>query len=138
MIDVELWRAKVEVIAGFACGPAIMIDDDDERDARIASLLALVEIEFESTETNGSTARRRTMASITDIHAIEINASNSQIDWPSLIEWLSEHPNEQRVLRYDKHHTAIVTAGRVNKKYKGITALSERRGDAGVVILSCD
>lgn len=141
MIDVELWRAKVSIIAGFASSPAMMIDDPDERDARVASLLVLCEIEYEETESVASLATSKvasSVATISDIHGGEIHASNSLINWPDLIDFVKKHPSKPVTLKYDKHHTAVVTAGRTNKKYQGITALAERRGDAGVVILSCD
>jgi hypothetical protein len=142
-MNAELWQAKVRVLAGFASGPAMLLEDD-ERDDRAASLLALVEMEYEATSATArlTSVRSQTTASITNIHDGEIHASNGKINWPELIDHIRAHPHLTIRLLYDKHHTAVVTAGRVNNRtnsqFDGITALTERRGDAGVVILSVD
>ncbi len=140
MIDVELWRAKADAIAAFAGGPAMMIDDVDERDSRIASILVLIDIEYEAAIADAriTPIAATRSATITDIHKGEIHASNSQINWGELVEYLVTHPSKNVRLKYDKHHTAVVTAGRTNKKYPSITALCERDGDAGIVILSAN
>jgi hypothetical protein len=140
VIDLELWRAKASAIAAFAMGPGVMIIDDDERDARIASILVLLDIEYESTEstTRLSTLRTVTSATITDIHAGEIHASNSQINWSELVDQIRANPSKPVKLLYDKHHTAVVTAARVNKDREGVSAFTERRGDSGIVIITAD
>ena len=140
MIDLELWRAKAAAIAAFASGPGIMIDDDDERDARIASIIVLIDIEYESTtpSTAISQLRTRNLATVTDIHTGEIHASNSKINWSELLASMRKDPEKPVRLLYDKHHTAVVTAGKVNKSYEGFSAFTERRGDSGLVIIECD
>ena len=141
MIDLELWRAKAAAIAAFASGPGIMIDDDDERDARIASIIVLIDIEYESaaeSTTAVSQLRSKQLATITDIHAGEIHASNSKINWSELRASMKENPERPVRLLYDKHHTAVVTAGRINKSFDGFSAFTQRRGDSGLVIIECD
>jgi hypothetical protein len=139
MIDTELLRAKAAAIAAFASGPGIMIDDDDERDARLTSILVFIEIEFESTETPRlSSLRSKQLATITDIHAGEIHASNSKINWSELRSSMRKDPEKPVRLLYDRYHTAVVTAGKINKTYDGFTAFTERRGDSGLVIIECE
>ena len=143
-MEMELFSAKASVIAAFASGPAVLIEDETRRDDVLAYLLATVEMEFDSTSSFRSNGiRARTTATITDIHSGEIRVSgNGSINWAELIDHIREHPSRSIRLLYDKHRTAVVTASRVNNRsnaqYDGITAISERRGEEGVVILTAD
>src|SRR5665213_2886618 len=131
MIDVELWRAKVDVIAAFASGPGIMIEDNDERDDRIASMLGIIDLEWEGTSLPRS-------ATISPIRGGEIHASNTQINWPKLVERMRAEPGVPVKLLYDRMHTAVVTATRTRRNYPDVTTMTERRGDAGLLILTID
>lgn len=118
-----------------------MIDDDDERDARIASIIVLIDIEYESSTSQSASVsqlRSRSLATITDIHAGEIHASNSKINWSELRASMRADPEKPVKLLYDKHHTAVVTAGRINKSFDGFSAYTQRRGESGLVIIECD
>lgn len=143
----ELWQAKASVIAAFAGGPGIMIDDERERDHRIANLLALVEMEFETPQPGTIAAARATVsalqastrsarATVVDINHGEIRASNSQINWNDLIDHVLAHPGKQFTLLYDKFHTAVVTASRQRTRFSDVDFMTERRGDQGAVILT--
>lgn len=142
--SVELWRAKVEVIASFAGGPAMMIDDESERDRRVASLLALVEIEYSDVERPSDPTPIRSLvgtarpspARIIPITGEELHVANTKINWPTLIETLRSHPHKSKTLIYDKMHTATVTAGRVRMKWPEILCETERRGEKGALILT--
>jgi hypothetical protein len=148
----EVFRAKAQIIAAFASGPAIMIVDDIERDARIASMLALVEMEAEVCQLNNETMQITTKSTLTSEprpitsiaksdtslfgKEIHMSQSNVRLRWGELVEWLRTHPNSVQVLRYDRHHTAIVTASRQREYYRDIDFMVEKDGLEGVLTLT--
>lgn len=133
-MTIELFQAKADVIAAFAAGPAIILPDERERDSRIASLLALVEMEWEGTMEHVVKVRP-VEASITAIYPSEIHGSNSKIKWEELVGYLRSYPDKQVIVRYDKMHTATVTAGMVRRKWPDIYPFTERQGEEGIVTL---
>jgi hypothetical protein len=136
MTTLDLFHAKADVIAAFAGGPAIMIEDDSERDRRIASMLALVEMEWEPVDE--IKVLTRPIARIgNDVSRHEFNASTTRVNWASLIDELRANPGVSKVVIYDEMHTAVVRAKGIELKYRGVTAMTERRGDAGAIILTC-
>lgn len=144
-----LWTAKANALASFVGGPAIMIDDDTERDRRLVSVLVVIEMEYEAMQADllhhGALTGIRREHSVTPIRPREavnlksetIHASNTRINWGELVEMLRANPGVVKTLLYDDMHTAVVTASRTHRKYPDVDAMTERRtGASGAVILS--
>ena len=140
----DLWQAKVAAVAGFASGPVMMLDDEKERDKRLASLLAVLEMEHDAMgesvhrhPSQGSAISQiRPRTNMASIVGSTIHASNSRINWYELVDWLRAHPGVTKTLIYDDMHTVVVTAGRTRKKFPDLDVMTERReGSSGAVLL---
>ena len=137
-----LLKSKADIIAAFASGPGVMIEDDRVRDRRLAGLLAVYEMEYESTLASitqlrppSASVTPASLARILPLRGDEMHASNTRINWPALIDELHDHPGVSKTLVYDDHHVAVVTASRQRQKYPDIDFMSERRDDGGAVVV---
>ncbi len=126
-----LWQAKAAVVAAFAGGPGVLIESEDDRMQRLADMLVIVEMEYESslaaTVTPIRPARQLREVAVGDI----LHASNSRIDWSAVIEDLRRHPGKSITIGYDKMHTAVVSVKRIHEKYPDVDAVSERAANGG-------
>ncbi len=127
-----LWQAKAAVVAAFAGGPGVLIESEDERMQRLADLLVVVEMEYESSLPVSNVTpirppRPLRQSSVGDI----LHASNSRIDWSAVIEDLRRHPGKSITIGYDKMHTAVVSVKRIHEKYPDVDAISERTANGG-------
>ena len=137
-----LLEGKASIIAAFASGPAIMIEDDRLRDSRLAGLLAVYEMECESTSSSITQLRPKSavtqslLARVVPLRGDELHASNTRINWPALIDEIRDNPGVSKTLVYDDHHVAVVTVSRQRQKYPDVHFMSERRGDGGAVVIT--
>jgi len=137
----DLFEAKALVLAAFARGPAIMLEERD-RDKRLVSLLTVVEMEWESTQRDER--HERQSSTVTSIHVKGtvasvgpvVDASRGKVNWTRIFADLRSRPGSQIEVLYDKMRTAVVRASYIEQHNDDLVAVAEHRGDRAVVILA--
>lgn len=111
----ELWMAKANLISSFARGPGIMIADEDERMARLSSIIATLEVEFESRveKVVGITAAPRDLD------------TGHRTEWETIVVDLRRHPNKEHRAHYTRYGTATSSVSKLRGRYDDIEFFAE-------------
>ncbi len=130
----QLWEAKVQVMAGLASGPVMLIENEEERALRFFEMMSLLETEhadhYRAPVAKPAPAPRAT------------RTSSNRVDWSDLIERCQTRANHTEQVHYRSHLTASATVTKLRDRYRPqfptlqVWSAKDETGDGGSVYVA--